>query len=336
MTPTGPATLARAPEPAVDVHLTPEDLAQALRDDVAAGLAASPKHLPPKWFYDDRGSELFDDITRLPEYYPTRREREVLLREAPAIVARSRADVLVELGSGTSEKTITLIETFAEAGRLRAFVPFDVCEGFLRRSAQVIATAWPGTEVHGVVGDFERHVDRIPCWDGSRRLVAFLGGTIGNLEPADRARFLANLATSLRPGDALLLGTDLVKDPERLVRAYDDAQGVTAEFNRNVLRVLNRELDANFDPDRFTHVARWDPESEWIEMRLRANGDHHVVVGALDLVVELRDGEEIRTEISAKFRRERVEAELAGAGFVLEDWWTDRRGDFAVSLARLV
>jgi L-histidine N-alpha-methyltransferase len=317
--------------PVIDVHLSPDDITDALRDDARAGLADTPKHLPPKWFYDDRGSELFDAITRLPEYYPTAREREILQREAATVADRSGADTLVELGSGTSDKTRVLLDAFTAGGRLAGFQPFDVSEGILRWAAAHLAEEHPGLAVHGVVGDFERHLHLLPR--EGRRMVAFLGGTIGNFPPAQRAAFLADLSANLRPGDSLLLGTDLVKDPARLVAAYDDAAGVTAEFNRNVLRVLNRELHANFEPDRFAHVARWNAEQEWIEMWLRSDGPQHVVVKALDLDLEFADGEELHTEISAKFRRERVAAEVGAAGLELSEWWTDAAGDFALSLS---
>ena len=316
----------------VEVLLDPGDAAAALRRDVAAGLRSSPKSLPPKWFYDDRGSELFDRITRLPEYYPTRRERAILEARAAEIVDVSGADVLVELGSGTSEKTRLLLDAFTKEGRLRAFVPFDVSEATLRTAAASVADAYPGVDVHAVVGDFERHLGSLPT--GGRRLVAFLGGTIGNLRPVERSSFLSQLAATLGPGESLLVGTDLVKDPARLVAAYDDAAGVTAEFNRNVLRVVNRELDADFDPEAFAHVALWDDEQAWVEMRLRATGEQRVRVGALDLDVTFADGEELRTETSAKFRREGVASELIAAGFDVARWWTDPDGDFGVALAR--
>jgi L-histidine N-alpha-methyltransferase len=314
----------------IDVHLTDDDLAAALRADVRSGLTASPKELPPKWFYDHRGSELFDAITRLPEYYPTRREREIIEREAVTAAAFG-ADTLIELGSGSSEKTRILLDAMVAEGSLRRYVPFDVSESFLRASAAALADRYPSLEIHAVVGDFERHLARLPS--GGRRLVAFLGGTIGNLDPDGRKAFLADLSSTLAPGDGVLLGTDLVKDPGRLVRAYDDAAGVTAAFNRNVLTVINRELDADFDEERFAHVARWDAEGEWIEMWLRSAQDQRVRVDALDLEVSFAAGEEMRTEISAKFRRERVIDELGGAGLRVDHWWTDRAGDFALSLA---
>jgi L-histidine N-alpha-methyltransferase len=313
-------------------HLGPDDAAEALRADALAGLTATPKELPPRWFYDERGSELFDRITRLPEYYPTRTERAILTARAGEIAAAAGADVLVELGSGTSEKTRLLLTAMREAGTLRRFVPFDVDPSVLRLAGDALAEEYPGLEVDGVVGDFTRHLGELPT-DG-RRMVAFLGSTIGNLAPAERAAFLADLAATLQPGDSFLLGTDLVKDEGRLVRAYDDAEGVTADFNRNVLLVLNRELKADFDPEAFTHVAVWDTEHEWIEMRLRSVREQQVNVAALDLGVPFAAGEEMRTEISAKFRRAGVERELAAAGLAMTRWWTDPTGDFGLSLAQ--
>jgi len=315
----------------VDVHLGADDLRAGLETDALAGLRAVPKDLPPKYFYDDRGSQLFDDITRLPEYYPTRAEAAILSARADEIAASTGADTLVELGSGTSEKTRLLLAALARTGRLRRFVPFDVSETTLRDASIAIAGEHPEIEVHAVVGDFEHHLDLLPR--GGRRVIAFLGGTIGNLAPPARAEFLTAVRAGLGPDDTLLLGTDLVKDPERLVAAYDDAAGVTAAFNRNVLHVLNRELGADFDPDAFAHVARWDPEAEWIEMHLRPDTAQTVKVPALDLVVEFEAGEAMRTEISAKFRRDRVAAELAAAGLGLRAWWTDPGGDFALSLS---
>ena len=314
----------------VDVHLSPATLAASLEADVRAGLTAAPKELPPKWFYDDRGSALFDAITRLPEYYPTRAERAILATYAAEIAAATRPDVLVELGSGTSEKTRLLLDALTEEGTLETFTPFDVSEATLRAAAKAVADEY-GLAVHAVVGDFEAHLEQLP--PGGRRLVAFLGGTIGNLTPAARAGFLAGLADVLEPGDSLLLGTDLVKDPARLEAAYDDSAGVTAEFNRNVLSVINRALDADFVPDRFRHVARWDPDAAWIEMRLRAEEAQQVRVAAIGLTVDFAEGEDVRTEISAKFTAPRVEAELDQAGFALRRFFTDPDGDFGLSLA---
>jgi L-histidine N-alpha-methyltransferase len=320
--------------PTLDVHLDDDDLADSLRADARAGLTASPKWLPPRWFYDARGSELFEDITRLPEYYPTRAEREILAERAADIAAATNAKTLIELGSGSSEKTRLLLSALCTHGSLAAFVPLDVSGTALRDAMAAIATAYPALDVHGIVADFTRHLDHLPS--GGTRLVAFLGGTIGNLLPVERAAFLAELRAALEPGDWLLLGTDLVKDPRVLVAAYDDGAGVTAEFNRNVLRVLNRELGADFEVDAFRHVAHWDAEHEWIEMRLRAEKPMTVRLPALDLTVQFAEGEELRTEISAKFRREGVDRELTAAGFAPRYWWTDPQGRFAQSLAEAV
>jgi L-histidine Nalpha-methyltransferase len=315
----------------VDVLLSPQDLNDALRRDVRQGLTGDPKELPPKWFYDDRGCELFDQITRLPEYYPTERERAILRAEADAVVEASGADTVVELGSGSSDKTRTLLDAFRARGRLQRFVGFDVNEGAVRAAGEALAHEYPGLAVHGIVGDFERHLAAVPRQ--GRRMVAFLGSTIGNFAPAERKRFLADLADTLDPGDTLLLGTDLVKDVARLELAYDDPAGVTAAFNRNVLAVVNRELGADFPEAHYEHVAFFDREQEWIEMRLRASTPHRVRIEALDLAIEVDGGEEIRTEISAKFRRAGVEAELAGAGLDVVRWMTDPAGDFGLSLS---
>ncbi|MDP9101047.1 MAG: L-histidine N(alpha)-methyltransferase [Actinomycetota bacterium] len=316
----------------VDTHLGPASYREALRTDVLSGLTSSPKSLPPKWFYDERGSALFDEITRLPEYYPTRAERAILVERAPAIALATRADTLIELGSGTSEKTRLLLDALRHAGSLRRFVPFDVDPSVLHEAGSAILAEYPGVDVHAVAGDFEHHLPLLPA-DG-RRLVAFLGSTIGNLAPPARAQFLATVGSILGSADGLLLGTDLVKDPARLVAAYDDAAGVTAAFNRNVLVVVNRELKGDFDPDAFGHVALWNPQEEWMEMRLRSLRRQTVVIGDLDLQVEFEEGEELRTEISAKFRRDGVVRELAAAGLELTAWWTDPKDDFALSLAR--
>ncbi|WP_433384771.1 L-histidine N(alpha)-methyltransferase [Micromonospora sp. KLBMP9576] len=314
----------------LEIHLEEQDLGRSLREDVRTGLTAEQKWLPPKWFYDARGSELFEEITRLPEYYPTRAERAVLAERAATIAELTGAKTLIELGSGSSEKTRLLLEAFTRRGGLGTFVPLDVSVSALRQSTAEIAAEHPGLRVRGIVGDFTRHLDRLPI--GGRRLVLFLGGTIGNLLPAERARFLAAMRAALEPGDWLLIGTDLVKDPAVVVPAYDDSAGVTAEFNRNVLRVINRELGADFDPAGFAHVALWDPQREWIEMRLRALRPMRVRV--LDLTVTFAEGEELRTEVSAKFRPEGIAAELGAAGFAANDFWTDPDGLFGVTLVR--
>jgi L-histidine N-alpha-methyltransferase len=313
-------------------HLTrtlPEDATDAaLRADVHRGLTGRPKTLPPKWFYDAHGSDLFEKITELPEYYPTRAEREILLERAGDIAAATRARTLVELGSGSSEKTRHLIDALTE---LHTYVPVDVSESALSQAGQALAAERPGLDVHALIADFTAEL-ALPDTPGPR-LVAFLGGTIGNLLPAERAAFLASVRALLAPGDALLLGTDLVKDEEVLVRAYDDGAGVTAAFNKNVLTVINRELGADFEPAAFDHVALWDAGHEWIEMRLRSRTAQTVKVPALDLAVDFAAGEEMRTEVSAKFRQEGVRAELSAAGLELAHWWTDDAGRFALSLS---
>ena len=317
--------------PTIDRHLTPEDLAASLRADVRAGLTSSPKVLPPKYFYDGRGSELFEDITRLPEYYQTRAEASILAARADEVADATKARSLVELGSGSSEKTHLLLRALREVGSLESYVPVDVSVDAIEKALPGLVADYPGLDVHGVVADFERHLDRLPT-DGPR-LIAFLGGTIGNFEPAQRAAFLSALGATLMPGDALLLGTDLVKDPARLVRAYDDAAGVTAAFDLNVLHVVNRELGADFDVDAFQHASVWDAEQEWIEMRLRSLRDQRVAVPALSLSVDFATGEEMRTEISAKFREQKITEDLSAAGLRLTHWWTDEPGDFALSLS---
>lgn len=320
--------------PELDIYLDDRDLSDALRADVLGGLTATPKTLPPKWFYDARGSALFEDITRLPEYYPTRAEREILVARSGDIARITGAKTLIELGSGSSEKTRLLLDALRAAGTLGAFVPFDVSVSALREAMARIAEEYPALPVHGIAGDFTRHLGRLPS--GGTRLVAFLGGTIGNFLPEERATFLAGLRAALEPGDWLLLGTDLVKDPGVLVAAYDDAAGVTAEFNRNVLHVLNRELGADFDVDAFRHVALWDAEHQWIEMRLRARRPMRVRVAALGLTVDFAAGEDLHTEVSAKFRRDGVDRELTEAGFATRRWWTDPAGRFAETLAQAV
>ncbi len=314
----------------MDRFLTADDLAKTLRQDVREGLAGTPKTLPPKWFYDERGSALFEEITRLDEYYPTRREREILTARASEIAALTGARTLLELGAGSGEKTRLLLG--ALKGTLRSYVPVDVSGDFLEEAAAAIAADFPDLAVRTVVADYEQHLHLLP--GGERRLIAFLGGTIGNMPPAARVGFLGGLRATMGEGDFLLLGADLVKDPGRLVRAYDDAAGVTAEFNRNVLHVINRELDADFDVTAFEHVAVWDEAEEWIEMRLRSTRAQDVRVGGLDLEVSFAEGEEMRTEISAKFRRERMEAELGASGLELAEFWTDAVGDFSLTLAR--
>ena len=312
-------------------YLAADSAVAALRRDVRDGLAKYPKELPPKWFYDSVGSDLFDQITRLPEYYPTRTEAQILRQRSAEIVAAAGADTLVELGSGTSEKTRMLLDAMRDGDRLRRFIPFDVDANVLRSAGQAVVREYPGVDVEAVCGDFEEHLGKIP--PVGRRLVVFLGSTIGNMTPAPRAMFLRTLADTLQPGDSLLLGTDLVKDSARLVAAYDDSAGVTAAFNRNVLSVVNRELGADFDLDFFDHVARWNADDERMEMWLRARTAQRVRVALLDLDVSFAAGEEMLTEVSCKFRAQGVAAELAEVGLRQTYWWTDPAGDFGLSLA---
>ncbi len=315
----------------IETHLSSADLASALRDDVRSGLGSTPKALAPKYFYDARGSELFEDITRLPEYYPTRAERSILEARSSEIADLTRARSLVELGSGSSEKTHVLLRALSRLGTLERYVPVDVSVDAIQGALPGLVEAYPGLEVHGVVADFERHLHLLPV--GGPRLVVFLGGTIGNFEQVQRADFLRAVGDTMAPGDALLIGTDLVKDPSRLVAAYDDAAGVTADFNLNVLRVMNSSLGADFEVGAFEHVAVWDEVQEWIEMRLRSTRDQRVRLAGLDLEIDFAAGEEMRTEISAKFRREGIRDELEKAGLSPAGFWTDEAGDYALSLA---
>jgi len=320
--------------PFIDRRLPAGFLADSLRADALAGLTATPKSLPPKWFYDANGSALFEKITELPEYYPTDAERAILAAQAGQIAELTQAATLAELGSGSSEKTRLLLSCLRQRGTLRCYVPVDVSEPALVLAADALMLEYPGLEIQAVLSDFEEHLGLPAPGDApSPRLLAFLGSTIGNLLPAQRAAFLARIRAQLAPGDFFLLGTDLVKDPATLVAAYDDEAGVTAEFNKNVLAVLNAELGANFDRDEFEHVAVWDAEAEWIEMRLRSLSDQEVHLPGIGLTVRFAAGEEMRTEVSAKFRRQGVQAELAAAGFAMRTWWTDSAGQFGLSLS---
>ncbi len=324
-----------SPHPGIRIesHLG-EGEERSLAQDALEGLTRSFKELPPKHFYDSRGAQLFERICELPEYYPTRAERSILERRAGELAAFTQAAELVELGSGTATKTRVLIDALHAQRTLVRYVPVDVTETMVRECAAELTSSYPGLEVHGVIGDFERHLDRLPPARG-KRLVVFLGGTIGNFPPEPRREFLQSIARLLSPGDHLLMGVDLVKDPHVLRAAYDDAEGVTAEFNRNVLHVLNRELDADFDPSDFDHVALFDPDEEWIEMRLRSQRSHTVRVRALELSVHFREGEEMRTEISAKFTPQRLADDFAESGLELVRWLTDSDGRFALTLSQL-
>jgi L-histidine N-alpha-methyltransferase len=318
---------------AIDVHLD-TDSAAAMARDVRAGLSAWPKELAPKWFYDERGSELFERITELDEYYPTRAEREILTSQAPEIVAAAGSPrTLIELGSGSAAKTRVLLDAMRDAGTLEVYAPVDISEEITQRTARELVVEYPGLDVHGLVCDFEQDLERVPQATPPR-LIAFLGGTIGNLYPGPRRAFLERIRALLDPGDHLLLGTDLIKDRARLELAYDDPGGVTAEFNKNVLNVLNRELDGDFSLDCFEHVARFDEREERMDIRLRSRCEQEVRLEALDLTVCFAIGEEMRTEISTKFSRPRLEAVYADAGLELAGWFTDPAADYALSLAR--
>jgi L-histidine Nalpha-methyltransferase len=316
---------------AIDVHLD-ADAAATMARDVRAGLCAYPKELAPKYFYDERGSRLFEQITELPEYYPTRAERQILERRSAEILdVAGCPSTLVELGSGSAAKTRHLLSAMRDCDSLDTYVPVDISEEITQRTAAELVDEYPGLNIRGLVCDFEQHLERIP--ESGPRMIAFLGGTIGNLYPRQRHAFLERIAALLGPGDHLLLGTDLIKERARLEAAYDDSAGVTAEFNRNVLAVLNNELGADFDLDAFEHVARYDAEAERMDIRLRSLTDQDVRLDGLDLEISFTAGEEMRTEISTKFTRERLESVYAGAGLELRGWFTDAAGDYALSLA---
>jgi L-histidine N-alpha-methyltransferase len=317
---------------AIDVHLD-ADAAAKMAQDVREGLCAYPKEVAPKYFYDERGSLLFERITELPEYYPTRAEREILTtRSAEIHSAAGCPQTLIELGSGSAAKTRHLLSAMRDCGALRTYVPVDISEEITERTATELVDEYPGLNVHGLVCDFEQHLERVPHGSGSR-MIAFLGGTIGNLYPRERHAFLGRIRALLGPGDHLLLGTDLIKERDRLEAAYNDSAGVTAEFNKNVLGVLNNQLGADFDLDAFEHVARYDSEAERMDIRLRSLLDQDVRLEDLDLDIHFGAEEEMRTEISTKFTRERIAAAYDGAGLELRGWFTDAAGDYALSLA---
>ena len=316
----------------IEVHIPERGPLAGMADDVREGLSCPFKELPPKYFYDERGSELFERIMELPEYYPTRAERSILETRSAEIVAAARPSILIELGSGSAAKTRCLLDSMRAAGTLETYVPVDISEEITRRTAEALVGDYDGLRVHGVICDYETHLERIPREEGA--IIAFLGGTIGNFRPAPRRSFLARIATLMYPGDRFLLGTDLVKDRARLEAAYDDSAGVTAEFNKNVLRVLNREFDSDFDPDRFEHVAFFDEENSWIDIRLRSLEEQFIDLRELDMRCHFARNEEMRTEISTKFTPERLEEIYADAGLEMTDLWTDPEGLYALSLAR--
>ena len=325
-----PATTDRI---SIDVHLPPGGPLSGMAADVRAGLTRPFKELSPRYFYDEYGSQLFEDITELPEYYPTRCEREILeTRSTEICEAANSPATLIELGSGSAQKTMVLLNAMLDAGCLETYCPVDISEEITRDTAERIAAEYEEINVRGLVCDFEFDLERVPV--GGPRVIALLGGTIGNLPPGTRRGLLRDISSLLGPCDRLLLGTDLVKDPEMIEAAYDDSRGLTAEFNRNVLHVVNRELGADFSPESFEHVAFFDRRHEWVEMRLRASRPCSVLIADLGLRIEFAAGEELRTEISAKFTRARVEADLASVGLELEHWYTDEQELFALSLAR--
>ncbi|WP_432156099.1 L-histidine N(alpha)-methyltransferase [Streptomyces sp. bgisy153] len=308
--------------------LADDTLDADLRADVLDGLSHTPKSLPPKWLYDAHGSQLFEQITStLPHYYPTRTERELLHSHAPSIGADTGARTLIELGSGSSEKTRYLLDALPD---LHSYVAVDVSESALAKAGRALSTERPRLAVHALVADFSRAVP-LPDTPGPR-LLAFLGGTIGNFTPAERADFLTSVRALLNPGDAFLLGMDLVKDESVLIAAYDDA--LTGAFSKNVLTVINRELGADFALDTFAHVALWNRTDEWIELRLRSLIRQTVKIPALDLSIDFAEGEDLRTEISAKFRRAGITSELATAGMELSRWWTTDASTYSLALAR--
>ena len=317
------------PRYAIDV--VPEDPRTVL-ESLREGLTRSPREISPRFFYDDLGSRLFEEITELPEYYPTRTEEWVLRACAEDVIARSHPETLIELGPGAAVKTRLLLDAMKEAGSLRTYVPFDVSETMVRRVASELLGEYPNLDVHGVVADFAHHLDRLP--PRGRQLCIFLGGTIGNFRPAEAARFLRHVARRLLPGDHFLLGTDLVKPVARLEAAYNDDAGITAAFNRNVLRVVNRLTGGNFDPERFAHRAVYNAGAAWIEMWLTSTDRQHVLLPGIDLEFTIERGEEILTEISAKYDRPSIEALVAGAGLEMVAFYTDPENLFALSLSR--
>ena len=316
----------------IEVDLPQGGAMAGMAEVVREGLSCPFKEIPPKYFYDERGSELYERITEVPEYYPFRCEREILATRAAEIVAAAGPRTLIELGSGAASKSRVLLDAMRDAGTLETFVPVDISEEITRRAAGELVGEYPGMDVRGIVCDYETHLERIPRPEGA--LIAFLGGTIGNFRPAPRRSFLARIATLMYPSDRFLLGTDLVKDAATVEAAYNDSAGVTAEFNKNVLAVLNRELGGDFDLDAFEHVAFWDAENEWIDIRLRALSEQFVDLRELDMRAHFARNEEMRTEISTKFTRERIESSYADAGLELLEWWLDSESLYALSLAR--
>ena len=315
----------------IDVPITREN-PNTLGNIVRNGLLSKPRTLPSKLFYDERGSTLFEQICELPEYYQTRTEHQLLVTWANEIVELSGAEELVELGSGAATKTRLLLDAMAQAEQLRYFVPFDVDETIVRRVSEELAQEYPGLQIHGVAGDFLVHLEHIP--EGGKRLVVILGGTIGNLPTIAAEDFLTAVNTEMASGDFFLLGVQLITDSRRLEAAYNDQKGITAKFNKNILRVLRTQLGAQCNPDHFDHVARYNPEAHRIEMWLRSSRDQTIEIPDLDLSVPLKKGEEIRTELSTKYDRPLAEDLLFSSGFELVKWYTDPDQLIGLALAR--
>ena len=322
----------RAERVTIDVRLDAEVRRRALAEDVARGLRSRPRTLPPKYFYDARGSALFERITRLPEYYLTRAETEILRRRVRRLMERLAPDDIVEIGAGTGDKVRLLLDARNGAGGRVRYVPVDVDADTMGAAARALVARYDFLDVHGVVGDFERHLRLLPA-PGERRVVLFLGSTIGNLDPVPRARFLAAVRGLLSGSGRFVLGLDLVKDPRVLEAAYDDRAGVTAEFNRNVLHVVNHALRANFVPEAFRHVARYDADAARIEMHLVPGSAQQVTVRDLGLRLTIAGNEGIWTESSYKFTRASAGAMLNAAGLEIEEWHTDARARFALVVA---
>jgi L-histidine N-alpha-methyltransferase len=320
-----------SPRIAIDVYLDEAGALASMAEEVRAGLTASPKVLLPKYFYDERGSWLFEKITELPEYYLTRAERSLLKDVVGRVAETTRPREIVELGAGSALKTQALLDAGRAVGTLQRYVPVEVSAAMVEHSAERLSEACPWLEIHAVVGDFERHLGKIP--HGENRLVALLGSTIGNLTRPRAVRFLRDVRGLLGDDGHLLLGTDLVKDRAVLEAAYNDSQGVTADFNRNVLRVINHQLRGDFDPESFEHVAEYNDAEQRMEMYLESGSSQQVRVADLDLVVSFDAGERMRTEVSCKYTRDSVGDILHRAGLSLDEWFTDSDGAFALSLA---
>lgn len=306
----------------------------SLAGDVRAGLLTRPRTLPPKYFYDDRGSRLFEEICATPEYYPSRTEAALLAAHGREIIERSRCNQLLELGSGSSRKTRHLLDACDALGHVCSYWPFDVSAQMMLDAGAALVADYPWLDVHALIGDYTGGLAHLPLPDDGRRLIAFLGGTLGNFEPEPARRMLEQIAALLGDDDRLLLGVDRVKDSATLEAAYDDEAGITAQFNRNVLRVLNRELDADFPVDDYRHRAVFDREHSRIEMRLVAGQAHQVTFPSLDAVIDMHAGEEIVTEFSYKFTPDSLAAMLNDAGLAIDRHFEADAGAYSLVLAR--